>query len=70
MTVYPVRKHASLSSLHCCLCLCRCVVLHVSGPRAENVTCRRGDSTLRGRKEKAKIPIFTKENYKNNSDTQ
>ena len=25
--------------LHCCLCLCRCVVLHVTRSHNENVTC-------------------------------
>ena len=39
MTVFPPRIHAFLSSLHCCLCWCHCVVLHVSCPHAENMTC-------------------------------
>ena len=40
MTIFPARKRASLSSLHFCLCLCCCVVLHVSFPHDENVTFR------------------------------
>ena len=45
MTVFPARKHASLSTLDCCLCLCHCVVLNLSCPRAENVTYHVHDIT-------------------------
>ena len=72
MTVFPARKRASLSSLHCRLCLCRCVVLHVSCPHAESVACPIRDTirvSLRCKK-KAKIYISTKENDKNNSNAQ
>ena len=66
MTVFPARKHTSLSSLYClCLRLCRCVVLHVtceSHPHADNVTPRC--------KKNAQIYISNKENDKNNTNAQ
>ena len=39
MAVFPARKHSALFSLHCCLHLCHCVVLHVTCPHDDNVTC-------------------------------
>ena len=65
MSVFHARRHAPLSSLHCCLCLCCCVVLHMSCAHAENVTCGTRDITPQDKK-KAEISIFNKENDKNN----
>ena len=55
MVVFSARKHASLSFLHCCLCFCRCMVLHLSCPHAENVTCHIGDIPPRDSRRKQKF---------------
>ena len=54
-TVFPVWKRASLSSLHCCVCVLRAVT-----PECPHHSPRR--------KREAKIYIFTKENDKNSSN--
>ena len=58
MAIFPATKRASLSSLHCCLCLCRCVVLHMSCPHAENMTCHTCDITPGDARKKTKIFSF------------
>ena len=50
LTVFPAKKTASLSSLHCCLCCC--VVLHVFV--LKNMTCRIRDVTPRDARRKQK----------------
>ena len=66
MTVFPATK--GRISLLPPLLLCRCVVLHLSSPHAENVTSHTWHHSSR-RKKKAKIYVFTEENDKNNSNT-
>ena len=54
MTIFPARKRAARVFLHCCLHLCRCVVLHVSCPHDENVACHIHAITPRDARRKQK----------------